>query len=97
MPDHVHAVVWFEETEKLSVFMNQWKRRSSMNIKQLFRQKLTAYFKKMQSDDPVCQARYYSFNVYAEAKVKEKLAYMHHNSVKSGLVVKPEDWQFGSA
>lgn len=55
------------------------------------------YGRKMDSDDPVWQAKYYCFNVYSEKKVREKLAYMHHNPVKAGLIDHPEDWRFGSA
>ena len=35
MPDHVHSIVHFRESDLLSVFMNQWKRRSSIQLKRL--------------------------------------------------------------
>jgi REP element-mobilizing transposase RayT len=28
MPNHVHAIVWFAATERLSRFMHGWKRKS---------------------------------------------------------------------
>lgn len=40
--------------------------------------------------------RYYDFNVHAADKMSEKLAYMHRNPVKRGLVEKPEDWSWSS-
>jgi len=97
MPDHVHAIVYFEETGRLSSFMNQWKRRSSIQIKNLYRTFFIAYSNKINPADPVWQAKYYSFNIRSEVKVKEKLKYMHNNPVKSGLVSCIEDWKFSSA
>ena len=37
MPDHVHAIIHFQKAGLLSIFMNQWKRRSSMQLKKFFR------------------------------------------------------------
>ena len=34
MPDHVHAIVWFTESNQISHFMKQWKHRTSYQIKQ---------------------------------------------------------------
>jgi hypothetical protein len=42
------------------------------------------------------QVRYYDFPVWSEAKRIEKLRYMHRNSVKRGLVARPEDWKWSS-
>ncbi|MFZ2633188.1 MAG: transposase [Desulfosalsimonadaceae bacterium] len=97
MPDHVHAMVAFHEPGVLSTFMNQWKRRSSIQLKNLFRSGLDSYGGKMDPESPMWQAKYYCFNVFSENKVREKLAYMHYNPVKSGLVNRPEDWMYGSA
>jgi len=43
MPDHVHAVVWFPVPGQLSVFMQQWKRLSSHQIRRLLRSKFVHY------------------------------------------------------
>lgn len=42
------------------------------------------------------QRRYYDFNVYTRAKLKEKLEYMHANPVKEKLVEHPRDWPWSS-
>ena len=42
------------------------------------------------------QARFYDFNVYSEGKKKEKLNYVHANSVIRGLVKHPRDWLWSS-
>jgi putative transposase len=97
MPDHVHALVWFEEKGRLSVFINQWKRRSSMQLKRLYEECLPSYGRAVDLKGPMWQPKYYCFNVHSESKLKEKLGYMHHNPVKAGLVEQPQDWLHSSA
>ncbi len=97
MPDHVHAVVWFPESGQLSHFMKQWKQRSSFNIKQFLREGIPNYSARFDLTEPVWQPRYYSFNIYSERKLMEKLNYMHHNPVKAGLANAVCDWEFSSA
>jgi putative transposase len=97
MPDHVHAIVWFPVAGQLSVFVQQWKRLSSHGIAELVRQELIQYAEKIDGGDPFWQAKYYSFNLYDEDKVREKLTYMHENPVRAGLVAHSCDWAFSSA
>jgi putative transposase len=96
MPDHVLALVWFGGKARLNLFTNQWKRRSSMQLKQLYRDCLPAYSATVDLHGPMWQPKYYVFNVYSERKAKEKLDYMHNNPVKSGLVQHAQDWPYGS-
>ena len=42
------------------------------------------------------QSRFYDFNVYSKRKHAEKLRYMHHDTVKRGLVARPEQWDWSS-
>jgi hypothetical protein len=42
------------------------------------------------------QPRFYDFNVYSAKKKREKLAYMHANPVKRGLVKNPGAWMWSS-
>jgi len=97
MPEHVHALVWFHEEDRLSLFMNQWKRRSSIQLKRLYRERLSAYAETADLQGPMWQPRFYVFNVYSERKAREKLEYMHNNPVKAGLVERPQDWRYSSA
>jgi putative transposase len=97
MPDHVHAVVWFPAPDQLSHFMKQWKQRSSVQIKEFLRSTLVHYGDAIDPSDPFWQPRYYDVNLYSEAKVEEKLAYMHQNPVRAGLVPRPCDWPWSSA
>lgn len=77
--------------------MSQWKRRSSMELKLLYRNKLGAYGQTIDLDGPMWQAKYYAFNVFSRKKAREKLDYMHNNPVKAGLVDNPVDWPYSSA
>jgi putative transposase len=38
MLDHLHALLWFSQTGKLSGCMQEWKRQSSLNIRQWYRE-----------------------------------------------------------
>ena len=44
----------------------------------------------------VWQRRFYDLNIWIDAKVREKLKYMHGNPVKRGLVPSPEQWLWSS-
>ena len=97
MPNHVHALVWFADASAISPFMNKWKDRSSHRIKTLFREHYPNYWRKVDQEDSVWQAKYYDFNVYSSQKVHQKLDYMHANSVRARLVERTTDWQWSSA
>ena len=97
MPDHVHAMIWFPETDQLSTFMNKWKDQTSHALKDLFRTRFQKYWSKIHETDPIWQPRYYGFNVWSRAKVEEKLHYMHENPVRAGLVEKAVLWRWSSA
>ena len=97
MPDHVHSLIKFSEDGVLSSFMQQWKRTSSYRIKQIYNEILTGYIAAWSPVDPIWQRHYYSFNVFEESKLHEKLEYMQNNPVKAGLAASPTDWAYSSA
>ena len=83
MPEHVHLLLSEPERSKLSVTIQM--------LKQVTSQKLRA-----KHLPRFWQVRYYDFPVWSEAKRIEKLRYMHRNSVKRGLVARPEEWKWSS-
>jgi putative transposase len=93
MPDHVHSLLHFQEQGMLSQFIQQWKRRSSIRLKQWIKDHLPAYAAAIDIDDPIWRARYHDFNCFSREKINEKLEYMHNNPVKAGLLAKVEDWK----
>jgi len=96
MPDHVHALVWFHRIGELSAFMRDWKRSSSRSIKQFLLEE-SQYAKMFPSEDPLWKKRYYSFEIETEAKIEEKLTYMHMNPMKKGFVENITEWRWSSA
>jgi putative transposase len=96
MPDHVHAIIWLPTADCLSEFMKQWKRLSSLRIRQFSESHTEKYAAKIDKT-PIWQAKYYAFNLYSRRKLEEKLGYMHENPVRAGLVTCPCEWRWSSA
>jgi putative transposase len=97
MPDHVHALLFFNQSGMLSRFIQQWKRMLSIRLKEFLKNHLPSYAATIDPRDPIWQARYYDFNVFTGQKAREKPEYMHNNPVRKGLVPHAEEWRYGSA
>lgn len=93
----MHALVWLPTPGQLSVFMHEWKRLSSLQLRKWYRQQAPQYANEFGEGDKFWQPKYYSFEIYDRAKVEEKLNYMHLNPVRAGLVEQATDWQWSSA
>ncbi|MEM7811949.1 MAG: transposase [Planctomycetota bacterium] len=96
MPNHVHALVWFDEPGRLSDFMRAWKTCSSKALTTHLKHATPKYAAEL-SDTTVWQSRYYDFNVFDRPKFEEKLDYMHLNPVRAGFVERATDWKWSSA
>jgi putative transposase len=82
MPEHVHLLVSEPKLHLLATSLNVLKHETSQRLK---------------GDRPqFWQRRYYDFNVLTQARLVEKLRYIHRNPVERGLVQKPEDWPWSS-
>lgn len=73
MPDHVHAIVWFEQPGELSRFMKAWKQSSSQRLKKMLRGIAPLFASKIPPADPFWQPKYYPFSLYSIKKAEEKL------------------------
>ncbi len=58
MPNHVHAVLWFPKAGQLSRFMHEWKRRSSLNIRQWYRENADHYAAELGEGERIWQPKY---------------------------------------
>ncbi len=96
MPNHVHAVVWGGEAFSISRFVQIWKKTSSYRLKRFFHRELERYASLCPTESPIWQARYYDFNIDTEEKLQEKLTYMHHNPLASGLTETVLGWDWSS-
>lgn len=97
MPDHVHALVWLPEVGQLSAFLHEWKRQSSLRIRQWYREKAPNYSAQFGEGDKFWQPKYHSFSINERSKLEEKLQYMHLNPVRAGLVKAAAEWPWSSA
>jgi putative transposase len=97
MPDHVHALLWLPEPAEFPRLLHGWKRMSSFTIRRWYDQHAPHYFAGFGPGDRFWQPKSYTFHVYTERKLRQKLSYMHLNPVRAGLVQKAEDWLWSSA
>ncbi len=96
MRDHVHAMIWLPVAGRLSHFLHEWKRLSSREIREWSRREAPSYFAGFGQGKRFWQPRYYSFEIYEQAKLNEKLTYMHLNPVRAGLVTRATDRRWRS-
>ena len=97
MRDHCHVIVKFDQPGQLSKFVQQLKRESSRLIQSWYQRNDIEYVKSAAMTDRVWTPKYYSYEIYAETKLREKLTYMHMNPVRAGLVDNSIDWKWSSA
>ena len=88
MPDHVHVIVRFSESNRISEFVKHWKRITSFQIRRFMLEAMPTYNEQIGLNDPIWQPKYHDFNIYSDAKFLEKLEYMHLNPVRAGLVAR---------
>ena len=96
MPDHFHALFWWDRDENprldISTVMQRIKSHSS---KEIYRQ-LRALDRFPHVGTKVWQDRFYDFVIWDQRKTEEKIAYIHMNPVRKGLVELPEDYRWSS-
>lgn len=97
MPNHIHLLIQFSETNQLSSFIHALKRKSSFRIRNWYRGKASSYFEEINDLDHFWQPKCYSFEIESNEKLEEKLNYTHDNPVRTGLVERPEEWKWSSA
>jgi putative transposase len=96
MPEHVHLLLSEPLDVPLSLAVQVLKHRVSYEMR-----RSQEHYRRSNGTQPCAklrfwQRRYYDFNVWSEAKVKEKMDYMHQNPVKRGLVQYSFDWPWSS-
>jgi putative transposase len=86
MPTHIHLVL-FIPGSKLSDFMRDFKKYIAQKVIKDLKVSMSTVWK----------PRYDRVVIYSDKVLRQKLNYIHHNPVKSGLVQNAEDWQWSSA
>ncbi|MGB7062259.1 MAG: hypothetical protein WBF13_07900 [Candidatus Zixiibacteriota bacterium] len=86
MPTHIHLLI-FIEGSKPGAFMRDFKKFIAQKV-----------IKDLKGDSSsVWMPRYDRVAICSHNVLRQKLNYIHHNPVKSGLVQNAEDWQWSSA
>jgi putative transposase len=100
MPEHVHLLIRESRTASPAKVVQVFKQRLSRRMRGKKRARtgqLALRFNEGETNlRRFWQRRYYDFNVYTRAKLKEKLEYMHANPVKEKLVAHPREWPWSS-
>jgi len=101
MPEHVHLLLSEPLKGTPSTVLKVLKQRVSRDLRS--RRRRTAaqqlrlpFFSGDHLLPRFWQPRFHDFNVWSAKKRAEKLAYMHANPVKRGLVKNPADWIWSS-
>lgn len=100
MPEHIHLLLTEPERANPSVVMQALKQSFARKLLRRIRARVdsrqsTLWNSPLESGH-IWQARFYDFVVFSEHKRIEKLRYMHHNPVKRGLVLEPQQWRWSS-
>jgi putative transposase len=101
MPEHVHLLISEPKRGNVSRVLQVLKQRVSRGMRRRKRRdaksQLSLKFgESMTEDRRFWQRRFYDFNVWSDAKRKEKLHYMHANPVRERLVNHPKEWPWSS-
>ena len=101
MPEHVHLLIREPERGNPSVVMQAIKQGFARRLLARLRRTVNARQLSLWSGPVergrIWQPRFYDFVVWSQAKIEEKIRYMHGNPVKRGLVRTPEQWRWSSA
>jgi len=101
MPEHVHLLLSEPKKGNPSKILQVLKQTVSRKLRGR-RRKSAADQLSLPFGDPrrdaehFWQRRFYDFNVWSGKKLREKLEYMHGNSVQRKLVQHPKDWPWSS-
>ena len=98
MPEHVHLLFTEPERGNPSLVLAALKQNFAHRLQREVRAQpgANALFGSPLAVGHLRQRRFHDFVVFGEKKRVEKLRYMHHNPVRSGLVLKPEEWPWSS-
>jgi len=104
MDNHIHLVV---AGEKLSDTIKEFKSYTAREIVLLAQEENKSWLlnqlqfhkhdHKTDSHHQVWQEGFHPQQIYSEEVLRQKVAYLHHNPVRAGLVARAEDWFYSSA
>jgi putative transposase len=100
MPEHVHMLIGESPQVLPAIAVQVFKQRVSLRMRDTRREELMRSPGQLSEEAGELrrfwQRRYYDFNIHNQAKMMEKLEYMHANPLAEKLVDHPRDWPWSS-
>jgi REP element-mobilizing transposase RayT len=106
MPNHWHMIV-SSQKDRLSDILRDMKRHTSRQLSDFLREgwvktplnefAMHARLDQRGNDFKVYQEGFHPIELSSEKMLAQKADYIHHNPVKKGFVLYPEDWLYSSA
>ena len=100
MPEHIHLIISEPERGTPSTVMQVLKQRFAREVLAEWRarnlNRPARLWEEEFGEGHVWQRRFYDFALWTKDKRVEKLRYIHHNPVKRGLVLEPQQWEWSS-
>ncbi|QDV72496.1 REP-associated tyrosine transposase [Botrimarina mediterranea] len=105
MPEHVHLIVLPLGPAKMASILTVLKQSTSSRALVWLKNNSPDYLPNLLDRQPNGKASYrfwqrgggYDRNLRSVRDIHEKIAYIHDNPVRRGLVAKPSDWRWSSA
>ena len=105
MPNHIHLIIYFKSENKLSDFMRDFKKFTSIKIRQLVEESgneamlNSLRHKDVKRSFQVWQDRFDDVYLNSKKVLESKLDYIHLNPLQEHwrLVTRPEQYEFSSA
>ncbi len=93
MPDHVHLLMLpAEDNYQISKILTAIKLPVSMKVSKLYQENTGLLLGKFWQ-----RGGGYDRNIVSKEAIFASINYIHHNPVRKGLCVRPEDWKWSSA
>jgi putative transposase len=100
MPEHLHLMIYFSEENKLSEYMRDFKKYTSLLISRYWMQQPPCYNntsqRKAAGNKTIWMDRFDDLYLYSRKVCWIKLNYINRNPVKRGLCNGPGEYQFSS-
>jgi putative transposase len=105
MPEHVHLVLWPNDGVKISQILTTLKQSVAKRAILWLRQNSPDFLARLEDVQPSGRRSYrfwqrgggYDRNLRSISDIHEKVAYIHQNPVRRGLVKVQDDWTWSSA
>jgi len=103
MPNHIHVILYFENENRLSDYMRDFKKYTSGEIRRLIEKEQNDQlidklrFERRGQKFKIWKDRFDDVVLYTRKILEIKLEYIHNNPIKAGFVESPIDYRHSSA